>query len=124
MAAKSNQGSFDPQEYLAKVGEGKAIVQYHKDQVVFAQGDPADAIYYLQKGRLKVVVLSEQGKEAVVGILEPGQFFGEGCMNGHSIRIATTTATEECLVTAITKEAMLAALHASRNFPKCSWRIC
>jgi CRP/FNR family cyclic AMP-dependent transcriptional regulator len=116
MAAKSNQGSFDPQEYLAKVGEGKASVQYHKDQVVFAQGDPADAIYYLQKGRLKVVVLSEQGKEAVVGILEPGQFFGEGCMNGHSIRIATTTAMEECLVTAITKEAMLAALHCEPKF--------
>src|SRR5271169_6122995 len=116
MAAKSKQGTFDPKEFLAKVGEGKTIVRYRKDQVVFAQGDPADTIYYVQRGRLKVVVISEQGKEAVVGILEAGQFFGEGCMNGHSVRIATTTAMEECLVTAITKEAMLATIHSEPNF--------
>jgi CRP-like cAMP-binding protein len=116
MAAKSKSGSFDPKEFLAKVGEGKTIVRYRKDQIIFTQGDPADTIYYVQKGRAKVVVISEQGKDAVVGILEAGQFFGEGCMNGHSIRIATTTAMEECLVTAITKEAMLAALHSEPRF--------
>ena len=93
-----------------------AILEYHKDDVVFAQGDAADTIYYIQRGRLKVVVISEQGKEAVVGMLDPGQFFGEGCMNGHSIRIATTTAMEACLVTAITKTAMLAALHNEPKF--------
>ena len=102
--------------FLAKVGDGKTIQQYHKDQIVFAQGDVADTIFYIQKGRIKVVVISEQGKEAVVGILEPGQFFGEGCMNGHSLRIATTTAMEECLVTAITKTAMLAAIHNEPKF--------
>ena len=74
--------AFDPKEFLARVGEGKTIAAYHKDDIVFAQGDVADTVFYLQKGRLKVVVVSEQGKEAVVGILEPGQFFGEGCMNG------------------------------------------
>jgi CRP/FNR family transcriptional regulator, cyclic AMP receptor protein len=116
MAAKSNQNAFDPREFLAKVGEGKTIVEYRKDEVVFAQGDAADAIYYVQKGRLKVVVISEQGKEAVVGMLEPGQFFGEGCMNGHSLRIATTTAMEACLVTAITKAAMLAVLQGEPKF--------
>jgi CRP/FNR family transcriptional regulator, cyclic AMP receptor protein len=116
MAAKSDQGTFDPRAFLAKVGEGKSIVEYRKDEVVFAQGDAADAIYYIQKGRLKVVVISEQGKEAVVGMLEPGQFFGEGCMNGHALRIATTTAMEACLVTAITKAAMLAALHSEPKF--------
>jgi CRP/FNR family cyclic AMP-dependent transcriptional regulator len=116
MAAKSDRGAFDPREFLAKVGEGKTIVDYRKDEVVFAQGDAADTIYYVQKGRLKVVVISEQGKEAVVGMLEPGQFFGEGCMNGHSVRIATTTAMEACLVTAITKTAMLAALHSEPKF--------
>ena len=105
------------------MGEGKTIVEFRKDQVVFAQGDVADTVFYIQKGRVKVVVISEQGKEAVVGILGPGQFFGEGCMNGHSLRIATTTAMEECLVTAITKSAMLAALHASQSFPNCSWPI-
>ena len=116
MMAKTNQGAFDPKAFLAKVGEGKTIVEYLKDQVVFAQGDVADTIYYIQKGRLKVVVISEQGKEAVVGILESGQFFGEGCMNGHALRIATTTAMEACLVTVITKTAMLATLHSEPKF--------
>ncbi|MBX9646013.1 MAG: Crp/Fnr family transcriptional regulator [Xanthobacteraceae bacterium] len=116
MAAKSDRGAFDPREFLAKVGEGKSIVDYRKDEVVFAQGDAADTIYYIQKGRLKVVVISEQGKEAVVGMLEPGQFFGEGCLNGHSVRIATTTAIEPSLVTAITKVAMLATLHSEPTF--------
>lgn len=117
MITKINQREFDPKAFLAKVGEGKTIVEYIKDQVVFAQGDVADTIYYIQKGRLKVVVISEQGKEAVVGILEPGQFFGEGCMNGHLLRIATTTAMEACLVTVIAKAAMLATL---KNEPKFS----
>jgi CRP/FNR family transcriptional regulator, cyclic AMP receptor protein len=116
MMAKTNQRAFDPKAFLANVGEGKTIVEYPKDQVVFAQGDVADTIYYIQKGRLEVVVISEQGKEAVVGILEPGQFFGEGCMNGHALRIATTTAMEACLVTVITKASMLAALHSEPKF--------
>jgi CRP/FNR family transcriptional regulator, cyclic AMP receptor protein len=107
---------FDPKAFLAIVGAGKTILEFRKDQVVFAQGDAADTVFYIQKGRVKVVVISEQGKEAVVGILEPGQFFGEGCMNGHSMRIATTTAMEECLVTAITKTAMLGVLHDQPKF--------
>ena len=116
MPNNTNQAIFDPKEFLAKVGEGKTILEFRKDEIVFAQGDAADTVFYIQKGRVKVVVISEQGKEAVVGILEPGQFFGEGCMNGHSLRIATTTAMEECLVTAITKTAMLAALHDQPTF--------
>jgi CRP-like cAMP-binding protein len=116
MIAKTEKGFFDPKEFLVEVGEGKRIVEYCKDQVVFSQGDVADAIYYVQRGRLKVVVLSEQGKEAVVGILEPGQFFGEGCLSGHSFRIATIMAMELCLLTIITKEAMLAILHDQPKF--------
>ena len=107
---------FEPKQFLAKVGEGKTILEFSKDQIIFAQGDVANTVFYIQKGRVKVVVISEQGKEAVVGILEPGQFFGEGCMNGHSLRIATTTAMEECLITAITKTAMLAALQDEPKF--------
>src|SRR6187431_419218 len=107
---------FEPKQFLAKVGEGKTILEFSKDQIIFAQGDAADTVFYIQTGRVKVVVISEQGKEAVVGILEPGQFFGEGCMNGHSVRIATTTAMEDCLVTGITKAAMLAALHDQPKF--------
>jgi len=107
---------FEPKQFLAKVGEGKTILEFSKDQIIFAQGDVANTVFYIQKGRVKVVVISEQGKEAVVGILEPGQFFGEGCMNGHSLRIATTTAMEDCLITAITKTAMLAALQDEPKF--------
>jgi CRP/FNR family cyclic AMP-dependent transcriptional regulator len=107
---------FDPQAFLAEVGEGKTVSRYHENQIVFSQGDPADPIFYIQKGRAKVVVLSEQGKEAIVGIFEPGQFFGEGCLNGNPRRISTTTALEECMITAITKAAMLAALHSQPKF--------
>jgi len=107
---------FDPQAFLAEVGEGKTVSRYHENQIVFSQGDPADSIFYIQKGRVKVVVLSEQGKEAVVGIFEPAQFFGEGCLNGNPRRISTTTALEECVITAITKSAMLAALHSQPKF--------
>jgi CRP-like cAMP-binding protein len=116
MPNDTKQAMFDPREFLANVGEGKTILEFRKDEIVFAQGDEANTVFYIQKGRVKVVVISEQGKEAVVGILEPGQFFGEGCMNGHSRRIATTTAMEDCLVTAITKAAMLAALHDQPTF--------
>jgi CRP-like cAMP-binding protein len=76
----------------------------------------ADAVFYIQKGRVKLTVLSEQGKEAVVGILEPAQFFGEGCLNGHPLRMATTTAMEECVITSIAKDAMIAALHDEPKF--------
>jgi CRP/FNR family cyclic AMP-dependent transcriptional regulator len=116
MPDNTNHAAFDPKEFLAKVGEGKTILEFRKDQIVFAQGDAADTVFYIQQGRVKVVVVSEQGKEAVVGILGLGQFFGEGCMNGHSVRIATTTAMEDCLVTAITKTAMLAVLHDQPRF--------
>ena len=116
MPKNTIQAAFDPQEFLAKVGEGKTILEFRKDDIVFAQGDVANTVFYIQKGRVKVVVISEQGKEAVVGILEPGQFFGEGCMNGHSLRIATATAMEKCLATAITKTAMLQALHDEPKF--------
>jgi len=116
MAKNTIQTAFDPKAFLAIVGEGKTILKFQKDQTVFAQGEAADTVFYIQKGRVKVVVISEHGKEAVVGILGPGQFFGEGCMNGHSVRMATTTAIEDCLITAITKTAMLAALHDQPNF--------
>jgi CRP/FNR family transcriptional regulator, cyclic AMP receptor protein len=115
MADKITQ-AFDPKEFLAQVGEGKTILEYRKDAIVFAQGDAANTVFYILKGRVKVIVISEQGKEAVVGILEPGQFFGEGCMNGHSLRIATTIAMEECLITVITKAAMLTTLHDQPKF--------
>jgi CRP/FNR family cyclic AMP-dependent transcriptional regulator len=108
--------TFDPKTFLAKVGTGKTILRFEKNQRVFEQGDVADSVFYLQKGRVKLTVVSEQGKEAVVGILEPGQFFGEGCLNGHPLRIATTKAIEESVITSISKVAMIATLRAEPKF--------
>jgi CRP/FNR family transcriptional regulator, cyclic AMP receptor protein len=111
-----DKDTFDPKDFLAKVGTGKQVLKFHKNQHVFAQGDVADTVFYIQNGKVKLTVLSEHGKEAVVAILEPGQFFGEGCMNGHALRIATTTAMEDCLITEITKAAMIAAIHDEPKF--------
>jgi CRP/FNR family transcriptional regulator, cyclic AMP receptor protein len=113
---KRGGASFDPKKFLAKVGDGKTVVEYQKDQVVFAQGDAADAVFYLQKGRVKITVVSEHGKEAVLGILETDHFFGEGCLNGHPLRLTTATAAGECLITRITKVAMIAAMHDEPEF--------
>ena len=113
---KSMRATFDPKIFLAKVGDGKAITEYHKDQVVFSQGSEADAVFYIQKGKIKLTVVSERGKEAVVGVLEPGHFFGEGCLNGHPLRVATATAIDQCLVTRIPKAAMIATLHDEPEF--------
>jgi CRP/FNR family transcriptional regulator, cyclic AMP receptor protein len=113
---KAATEAFDAHVFLAKVGTGKAILEFHQNQNVFEQGDVADTIFYIQKGKVKVTVLSELGREAVVGILEPGQFFGESCMNGHKLRMSTTTAMEDCVITSITRTAMLAALHDEPAF--------
>lgn len=113
---KLARDGFDPKAFLSKVGTGKTIVEFEKNQQVFGQGDVADTVFYIQKGSVKLTVLSEHGKEAVVGILEPGQFFGEGCLNGHPLRIATTIAMEQCVITSITKEAMIATLHNEPKF--------
>jgi CRP-like cAMP-binding protein len=110
--------SFDPKAFLAKVGHGKAVLKFKKNQHIFEQGDVADKIFYIQAGKVKVTVISDYGKEAVVGILEAGQFFGEGCLNGQPLRIATTTALEECTITSIAKEAMIATLRNEPQFSK------
>lgn len=114
--AKSVKDVFDPKKFLAKVGTGKMILEFQKNQHVFEQGDIADAVFYIQRGKVKLTVVSEQGKEAVVAILEPGQFFGEGCMNGHTQRISTTTAMEDCIITSISKAAMIDAIHDEPKF--------
>src|SRR6202035_3288137 len=110
------KGAFDAKDFLAKVGAGKTIRNFQKNETVCLQGDAADTVYYIQRGKIKVTVISKHEKEAVVGIMGPGQFFGEGCMNGHALRISTTTAMEDCVITAITKAAMIAALHDEPKF--------
>lgn len=113
---KSAKDLFDPGAFLAKVGAGKSISELNKGETVFAQGDVADAVFYILKGRIKLTVVSEEGKEAVVGILEPGQFFGEGCLNGRPLRVATTTALDACAVTRISKDAMTRMLEIEPKF--------
>jgi CRP/FNR family transcriptional regulator, cyclic AMP receptor protein len=113
---KLTKSAFDVQAFLAEVGVGKSIVEFKKDQNVFVQGDRADTVFFIQKGTVKLSVLSEHGKEATIGILGPGQFFGEGCLQGHKLRIFTTTAMGNCVITAITKAAMIATLHDEPQF--------
>ena len=115
-AAVAADTPFDPQTFLAQAASGIAISTYRAGQTVFVQGDVADTIFYVQKGRLRVVVLSEQGKEAVIGILHAGQFFGESCMDGDPRRKATTTAIEDCVITAIARKTMIAALQGQPKF--------
>jgi CRP/FNR family transcriptional regulator, cyclic AMP receptor protein len=113
---KRGKASFDPKTFLARVGEGKTISKYRKNQIVFSQGEIADAVFYIQQGKVKLTVVSEQGKEAVVAILGPGQFFGEGCLNGHPLRIATSRAVDECVITRLEKATMVAAIHNEPDF--------
>jgi CRP-like cAMP-binding protein len=114
--AGSAKSLFDPNAFLAKVGTGKSIAEFSKGQVVFAQGDVADAVFYIRKGKVKLTVVSEEGREAIVGILEPGQFFGEGCLTGRRLRVATTTALESCIITKITQDAMMRMLEVEPKF--------
>ena len=108
--------SFDPKIFLAKVSEGTTISKYRKNQIVFSQGQVADAVFYIQEGKVKLTVVSEQGKEAVVAILGPGHFFGEGCLNGRLLRIKTARAIDECVVTRIDKATMIATLRTEPKF--------
>jgi CRP/FNR family transcriptional regulator, cyclic AMP receptor protein len=111
-----SEKGFDSAVFLSKVGAGKTIVDCQKDQVLFAQGDPADAVFYIQSGTVKMTVVSERGKEAVVGLLEIGSFFGEGCLNGQPRRLATATALTEAAVLRIAKDEMVRVLRTEPAF--------
>jgi CRP/FNR family transcriptional regulator, cyclic AMP receptor protein len=107
---------FDVKDFLARGGSGKRILEYRKNQTIFVQGETVDAVFYIQRGSVKLTVVSPRGKEAVVGILQAGQFFGESSLDQPALQITTTTAMEDCLVTSITKAAMVVALHSHRGF--------
>jgi CRP/FNR family transcriptional regulator, cyclic AMP receptor protein len=94
---------FDPNAFLSKVNGGRAISAYRKDQIVYTQGEPADSVFYIQSGKVEKTVVSEQGKEAVVALLGTGDFFGEGCLTGQSLRLATVSAMTECVIARIAK---------------------
>lgn len=107
---------FDPKDFLTKVGEGKTITRYRPGEVIFKQGEPAEAVCYLQYGSIKESVVSDHGKEAVVGMLEPGLFFGTGCLDGPAVRTSTATAVKASMVTAISRGTMNALLNGRLEF--------
>ena len=108
--------AFNPKSFLAKVGEGRGIGKYCKDQIVFSQGDPADAVFYLQRGKVKITVVSKQGKEAVVAILGANDFFGEGCLAGQEHWIATATTMTDSVIVRLEKAAILRVIHQEPAF--------
>jgi CRP-like cAMP-binding protein len=115
-AAIARKREFDPHEFLATIGEGRKAMLFPKKQTIFAQGDPADAVFYLQTGKVKLAVVSQIGKEATIGILSDESFFGEGSLAGQTLRMGTATAMTECSVLRIEKEAMMQALHREHAF--------
>ena len=108
--------SFSPKSFLAETNGGRHIVEYRKDQIVFSQGESADAVFYIQKGKVKVTVVSEQGKEAIVALQGPDEFLGEGCLNGQRKRLATATAMTECAIMRVERTEMLRVLRDEPAF--------
>ncbi len=107
---------FDPKEFLSKVNGGQRISDYRKDQIVFRQGDPSDAVFYIQSGKAKKTVVSEQGKEAVVALLGAGDFFGEGCLAGEALRLSTVSALTKCTIARISKADITRVIHEEPAF--------
>jgi len=115
MLAK-NKRDFNPKTFLATIGEGRKVVAFSKKQTIFAQGDPADAVFYIQEGKVRLTVVSKIGKEATLGILNEGQFFGEGSLAGQALRMGSATTMTECELLRIDKKAMMLALHREHKF--------
>ena len=115
MATKRRR-AFNTKSFLARVGNGRSIGKYRKGQVVFSQGDSADAVFYIQKGKAKLTVVSEQGKEAVIAILGTDEFFGEGCLAGQAQRIATVTAMADSVIARLEKAAIIDVIHREPAF--------
>lgn len=115
MANRSN-GSFDPKAFLASVGEGRSITSSRDGQAIFSQGDPADALFYIRHGKVKVTTISSHGKEAVVAILGPGDFFGEGCLAGQRLRISTVVAIADSSIARLDKATVVRVLHEQPAF--------
>jgi CRP/FNR family transcriptional regulator, cyclic AMP receptor protein len=113
-AKKSSK--FDPKAFLSSIDGGRKIAAFPKKQTLFAQGDPADAVFYIQKGKVRLTVVSKVGKEATIGILNEGSFFGEGCLTGQPLRLCSATTMTDCSVMRIDKRAMIEVLHREHAF--------
>jgi CRP/FNR family transcriptional regulator, cyclic AMP receptor protein len=115
-ASRNAIAAFDHGAFLDKVGSGKTIRDYRAKQAVFSQGDAADAVFYVKSGKVKLTVLSTHGKQAVIAILEPGQFFGEGCLAGQPLRMSTASAIQASSIVRVKKETMVALLRGDPAF--------
>src|ERR1700690_1373567 len=116
VAAVKKREKFDSQTFLSTIDGGRTIAEFAKKQTIFIQGDSSDAVFYIQTGKVKLTVLSQTGKEATIGILNEGDFFGEGCLGGQSLRMCSATALTDCTVMRIEKKAMMAVIHRERAF--------
>ena len=110
------KAKFDLKSFLEEAGKGRARISYERNKAVFSQGDPADAVFYIQKGKIKLTVVSRGGKEAVVALLGSGDFFGEGCLAGQPLRMATATTMSECSIMRIEKAGVVRVLHDQPAF--------
>jgi CRP/FNR family transcriptional regulator, cyclic AMP receptor protein len=116
LARKTKKSSFDAKLFLATVDGGRTLTNYHKNATIFAQSDPADAVFYVQKGKIKLAVTSQQGRQAVVAIIGAGEFFGEGCLIGQPLRLATASTITDCEIMRVQKTEMIRILHAEPTF--------
>ena len=116
MAHNHERSPFDPEAFMARVGEGRSNRSYAEGHAVFGQGDVADAVFYIQQGQLKISVVSEQGKEAIIAVLGPDEFFGEACLAGQSRRLATASAMTDCIIVRLERTAILRMLHEESGF--------
>src|ERR1700736_645431 len=107
---------FDPKTFLSTMNGGRKIEAFSNKQTIFAQGDSSDAVFYIQEGSVKLTVVSEVGKEATIGILNKGDFFGEGCLTGQPLRLCSATAMTDCSVMRIDKKSMVEVLHREHAF--------
>jgi CRP/FNR family cyclic AMP-dependent transcriptional regulator len=116
LAAIKKDREFDPVVFLATIGEGRKSLVVSRQQAIFTQGDPADAVFYIQKGKVRLTVVSKVGKEATIGILSQGNFFGEGSLAGQTLRMGSAVAMTDCQLLRIEKKAMMNALHREHTF--------
>jgi CRP/FNR family transcriptional regulator, cyclic AMP receptor protein len=116
VAKAKKQRLFNVKTFLSTVNGGRTIASYRKNQKIFSQGDPADSVFYVQEGKVKVCVISEQGKEAVVALHGSGDFFGEGCLTGQPLRLATVAAMTDCVIMRLEKETMVRVLRDQPKF--------
>jgi len=107
---------IDPRTLLATVRAGKSVRDYRKNEQIFAQGDRAEVVFFVERGKVKLTVLSQQGKQAVIAILGPGNFFGEGCLAGQPLRMSTATAMMDSAIVPLPKQTMIRALHQDPGF--------